>query len=217
MSSDTLTYLRQESIRLQDENKLLQDEVHALRQYVEAVHSLVDAVSSWDPKGDVMPLLDTILYNALTVLDAKDGSLLVLDDDTSELVFVLARGDVEESKLLGLRIPKGQGIAGWVASNAKPAIVNNPSQDPRFLPSVDKMFNFKTESLLAAPIVGSGRVMGVIEVLNKYSGEKFNPADQTLLTLLCYLAGDVLHRLVTGDSKTKKGSAKKDSAEGESV
>lgn len=215
MSAESTQYLRQETARLSAENDDLRKEVQALRQYVQGMQNLVEAVGTWDPQSEVMPLLDRILFNALDVLDAKDGSLLVLDDDTNELVFVLARGDVEETKLLGLRIPEGQGIAGWVAKNVKPAIVNNPSKDPRFLPSVDKMFNFTTESVLAAPIVGGGRVMGVIEVLNKHSGDAFQPADQTLLTLLCHFAGEVLFRLVTeatNGKPDKKGKKKAEAA-----
>lgn len=204
MSSDTMVYLRRETARLQEENERLRAEVRSLRQYAAGVQALTDALGSWDPHGEVMPLLDSILYNALTVLDSKDGSLLVLDDETNELVFVLAQGDVEESQLLGYRIPPGQGIAGWVAKNAKPTIVNNPSKDPRFLPSIDRAFDFRTESILAAPIIGGGRVMGVIEVLNKHSGEEFTPADLNLLTLLCHLAGEALHRLVTETDEARQ-------------
>ena len=209
--SDPTFYLRQETARLQEENRQLREEVQSLRQYAEGVQSLVDLVGAWDPHSEVMPLLDRILYNALSVLDAKDGSLLVLDDETNELVFVLVRGVVDENELHGVRIPPGAGIAGWVAKHAKPAIVDNPRKDPRFLASIDEKFDFRTESLLAAPIIGGGRVMGVIETLNKHTGEPFNQADLTLLTLLCHFAGEVLDRLVTETNGKQEKAARKPS------
>ena len=218
MSSETLVFLQRETVRLKEENERLRSEVQSLQQYVDAIQTLIDAIETWQPQGEVMPLLERILYNALTVLDSKDGSLLVLDDETGELVFVLVHGDVEESVLLGYRIPSGQGIAGWVAKNAKPTIVNNPSKDPRFLPSIDQAFDFKTESMLAAPIIGRGRVMGVIEVLNKHSGEEYTATDQNLLMLLCHLAGEVLHRLLTESNESqqqkKKAKEKPDTSDG---
>lgn len=211
MSSETMAFLQRETVRLKEENERLRNEVQSLQQYVDAIQALIDAVEAWKPHGEVMPLLERILYNALNVLDSNDGSLLVLDDETGELVFVLVHGDVEESALLGYRIPAGKGIAGWVAKNAKPTIVNNPSKDPRFLPSIDQAYDFKTESLLAAPILGGGRVMGVIEVLNKHSGEEYTATDQNLLVLLCHFAGEVLHKLVaeSDDGKQRKEAKEK--------
>jgi GAF domain-containing protein len=67
--------------------------------------------------------------------------------------------------------------------------------------------------VLAVPITGKGRVLGVIEVLNKHSGRIFDPADQTLLTLLCRFAGDVLYTMSQQD---EQGTAAK-SAEPSSV
>lgn len=201
--SNSLMYLRQEIARLTDENQDLQTEVNSLRHYVSAVEELMDKVKSWTPDTEIMPLLDNILFTSLSVLDAKDGSLLVLDEDTKELVFVLAQGDVDDSQILGYRLPPGEGVAGWVAKYNKPTIVNLPAQDKRFLSSVDRAFNFTTNSLLAAPIVAQGQVLGVIEVLNKHSGEKFNDSDMTLITLLCRFAGEVLNRMVQEDKARK--------------
>jgi GAF domain-containing protein len=195
MSTDMLRSVQQENQRLQEENRRLREEVYSLRHYVEAASTLVGAIDSLDPGDEIVPLLDRALYIALTVIDAKDGSLMVLDEETGELVFVLAHGDVEQGKLIGVRLPPGEGIAGWVAKQGKPAIVNDARRDPRFLPIIDEVFDFVTESILAAPIACRGRMLGVIEVLNKHSGQAFSPGDQVLLQLLCRFAGEILDRL----------------------
>ena len=201
MSSGSTHYLRQEVARLQEENHQLKDELLPLRSYVDALQSLMDAIDAMHESIAIIPLLQQIMYNALTVLDAKDGSLLVLDEETDELVFVLASGDVEEDQLVGYRLPPGEGIAGWVVKNAKATIVNNVKSDPRFLPSVDEAFDFQTDSILAAPIMGGGRVLGVIEALNKHSGENFSKTDQTLLALLCHFAGEVILRMIASSDE----------------
>lgn len=199
--SDLTRTLRREVARLQEENSVLREEVLSLRQYLESLYSLMDAIDQLDPTEEIMPLLDRILYNAMTVIDAKDGSLLVMDDETSELVFVLARGEVGPEKLVGHRIPAGKGIAGWVVKNQRPTIVNNARADDRFYAGVDQTFQFQTNSVLAVPIMGRGNVLGVIEVLNKHNGMPFNTADQTLLQLLCRFAGEVLYTMVHEDEE----------------
>jgi GAF domain-containing protein len=195
-------HLKQEAVHLKEENQALKEEVVVLREYLNALHALLDAIEDLDPKAEIMPLLDRILANGMSVTNAQDGSLLVVDDETSELVFVLARGQVAPTSLIGQRIPSGRGIAGWVAQKGQPTIVNNARGDIRFYPGIDDAFKFHTNSVLAVPIVGKGRTLGVIEVLNKHSGRIFDPADQALLTLLCRFAGDVLYTMLQQEEQS---------------
>ena len=167
-----------------------------LRQFIDSMQNLVEAAER--PLGDteILALLADVLENALDAINARDGSLLALDEDTGELVFVLARGEVAGPRLQWRRLPAGQGIAGWVAARGEPTIVNDARADERFYPAVDREFGFETRSVLAAPIRGGGKVLGVIEVLNKRSGNLFSHHDLTLLTLMCRFSGELLHSLI---------------------
>jgi phosphoserine phosphatase RsbU/P len=189
---DVNRYLKEELAKLQHENQNLREEVILLREYVGAVESLMDAVNELDPKAEIIPLLDRILYNAMTVTNSKDGSLLVVDEESNELAFVIAKGDVSTEKLAGQRLPMGKGIAGWVAQNKKPTIVNQAKTDPRFFTGIDDAFKFTTNSVLAVPIVGNNKVLGIIEVLNKQNGHAYEMTDQMLLEMLCRFAGECL-------------------------
>lgn len=189
-------YMKQELTRLREENEELREEVLSLRQYIVSLKALVEAIDQLDPTSEIMPLLDRILYNALTVIDAKDGSLLVIDDDTGELVFVLVYGEAADKGIVGYRLPPNKGIAGWAVKNKKPTVANKAYSDTRFYTGIDDVFQFQTESVLAVPIIAKDRVLGVIEVLNKHDGQPFNETDQTLLMLLCRFAGQVLHEMV---------------------
>ncbi len=197
--SDQLRYMQHEVSRLQDENRALKEEVVSLRQYLNSLQALMTAIDQIAPSDEIMPLLDRILYNALLVINARNGSLLVLDEETRELVFVITHGDVPRQQLVGVRIPPGKGIAGWVVEHRRPTVVNNAASDDRFFPGIDTRFDFQTQSILAAPIIGSGRVLGVIEVLNKQNDAPFNQTDQTLMMLLCRFAGEVLSAIVQRD------------------
>lgn len=190
--SDQSRYLKHEVQRLKEENKNLKEEVGSLRGYLDAVNALMEAVNEIEQSKEIMPVLDRILYNALMVIDAEAGSLLVMDDETQELVFMIAHGDVPRERLLGLRVPAGKGIAGWVATQRKIAVVNSTAGDPRFYDEIDSGSGFRTLNLMAAPIIGNSQVLGVLEVLNKRDGALFTETDKTLMNLLCHFAGEVL-------------------------
>jgi len=179
---------------VQQENATLKEEVGRLRDYVRSLQSLSRAAQQLLSEKDIMTLLDRTLYYAMTVLDARDGALLVADEEKNELVFVLVQGQVRE-KLPGYRIPYNEGIAGWAARHREPVIVNNARSDSRFSSRVDEAFGFQTYSLVCVPLVARGKVLGVIEVLNKASGGDFAEADQDLLSLLAVVAAIALDDL----------------------
>ena len=127
-NTSALRFLQQENARLQEENKTLREDSLAFRHYMEALEDLYWATQRITSEENLFDLLDQILYNALGVLRAEDGSLLLLDEETNELVFVLVHGDIR-NQLRGYRIKSDMGIAGWVVSHHEPLIVNNPRQD----------------------------------------------------------------------------------------
>ncbi|MGQ9626361.1 MAG: GAF domain-containing protein [Anaerolineae bacterium] len=193
-TSQTLRFLQQENRRLQEENTALRKEVQTLQEYMKSLRALYQASLTLSSESDLISLLNKILYAALNVLDASDGSLLLLDEEKGELVFASVLGAVSSS-LPKYRIPKNMGVAGWVASNAEPLIVNSPRFDPRFSPHVDETFNFRTNSLICVPLIADERVIGVVEVLNKFSGEEFNENDLNLLTFLAHIAAIAIRKV----------------------
>src|SRR5689334_24045709 len=113
MTTDTLRFTKDEAARLAHENTELRDELKALRQSVRALSTLYFVSQHITPQVDVMQLLGEILDTALAVLKAADGSLMLTDEETNELVFTVVRGSAAD-RLIGYRLPAGTGIAGWV-------------------------------------------------------------------------------------------------------
>lgn len=186
--TDELQLLREQIARLETE-------LVSLRQFIRSLQNVIDVVDYRLGIEGVMDLLQKILQNALLAVDATNGSLMLIDDDSGELVFVLAVGGISQDKLTGLRLPAGQGIAGWVAQFREPAIVEDARSDERFYDGVDQSVHFETKSVLAAPIIGGGRLFGVVEILNKHPGKSFSVDDLNLVALLCRFAGELLHSL----------------------
>lgn len=193
MAEDQNPDLQAEVTRLTQENALLSRELVSLRHVIRSLQDLADASDRRTGPEHTMELLQQVLHGSLAAIGAEDGSLLILDEDTGELVFVLSAGKIPREQLFGLRVPPGRGIVGWVAERREPTIVEDVSSDERFYSAIDQAFDFHTRMVLAAPIVGGGRVMGVVELLNKEGGQTFSADDLALVTLLCRFAGELLH------------------------
>ena len=171
-----MRFLRQENIRLRDENHLLGDEVNDLHRYIRALQRLQQTVQHFTPEQEILTLLDETLYCAMALLNANDGSLLLINEETDELVFVLVHGVVREMAL-GHGFDRRRGIAGWVARHGKPLIVNDVSKDPRFNKSADEITGFVTRSIICVPLIVQRKTIGAIEVLNKLDGSDFTEQD----------------------------------------
>ena len=130
---------------------------------------------------DIKRLLSDTMQLAANVIDAGASSIMLIDDDSQELVFEVSHGS-RSQMLRRQRIPLDEGIAGWVAQHGHPVIANNARTDPRFSHRVDVRTGFLTQSIAAVPLRIKGRIIGVLEVLNKYSGTGFDHEDVQLMS-----------------------------------
>lgn len=124
----------------------------------------------------------------------RNWSLLLRDSRTGELTFTLVTGDKEATALRGQKIERGKGIAGWIAENGQPAIVENVDVDERFDPTMDRLSEFKTKSIIGVPLLTKERVFGVIELINKLNGEPFTPLDLKLLSTIADFAAIAIEK-----------------------
>jgi sigma-B regulation protein RsbU (phosphoserine phosphatase) len=191
--SVALRSIRSEYARLREENKDLRDELTLLRSSVRALRVLQDLIENLSPEIDMIKWIDDLLASALAAVSAKDGSLILLDEESGEMVFAVVQGEARD-RLTGFRMSPGEGVAGWVVENRKPQIVQDPRNDPRFSPNVDDMLGFRTRSLACVPLIHEDRVLGVIEAINKISDREFTLQDQDLMTLVAHLTSQGISR-----------------------
>lgn len=191
MVMNPVAIVQRENARLKAENERLQHELQNLREFVQILDDLASRAKQITSDDELLPLLERVFVKALGMLNAPDGSLLLLDDETGELVFVVVKGALAQN-LKGYRIPSTEGIAGWVVERAEPTLVRDVRRDARFSNTVDDEFKFRTQSIAAAPLIGDGKVYGLIEALNQPGDVPFSDDDLALLGLLCRFAGEAL-------------------------
>lgn len=117
------------------------------------------------------------------LVNVEAGSLLLLDGDELALTFKVFFNDdpaIDATRLDGFRVHMGRGIAGYCAARGEPIVVRDVRTSRHFDSDFDRQTGFRTRSVLCVPVISRGKVLGVIEVLNKISGD-FNDDDLHLL------------------------------------
>ena len=152
---------------------------------------LLDISKSLGEEIQLDRLLTIMVSEVTAAMQAERSSLLLFDEDSRELVSKVAEG--METK--EIRVPLGVGIAGATAQTRSMINVPDAYRDPRFNPDYDKKSGFHSRSILSAPIANQkGRLMGVVQVLNKTSGDAFTAEDEAFLGAICVHLGLALER-----------------------
>jgi sigma-B regulation protein RsbU (phosphoserine phosphatase) len=157
--------------------KNIEKKLEDLRILVE-VSTLLSSTLELD---ELMPL---VMEKAKNVMDAEACSILFYNRETNKLEFEIAMcGEDSASDILKktVTLDMGQGIAGWVAENLQPLIINDVNKDNRFFQDADKITGFVTRSIIAVPLTGRSGLIGVAEIINP--GRK--DYDPEIFQLLC--------------------------------
>ncbi|TML62344.1 MAG: GAF domain-containing protein [Actinobacteria bacterium] len=139
-------------------------------------------------------LLQSIVDVARAIFKAKASSILLLDEETDELVFEAAADEASEA-LIGKRFPSSTGIAGFVLVSRQPLVIEDVLTDPRFSRETAESTGFVPKGLMAVPLLHEERVLGVLEVLDRPSDTRFTLAEMELLGLFANQAAIALDLL----------------------
>ncbi len=157
-----------------DRNRLLAA-VQRRDQEMETIRQIGSALAS--STFEIGKVLEYTMDMIREVMNVEAGSLLFLEDQQLELAVAFHSGEAAPGRA---RERLGQGVAGHVAARGEAVLVNDPEKSPHALPGGEGGSGFAARSILCVPMVSQGRVIGVIEVLNKVRG-RFDENDRDLL------------------------------------
>src|ERR1700756_1227290 len=131
-------------------------------QELNIFHDVAKALTS---SLDLDSILQTIMEKMAEYFRPDTWSLLMVDQEHSELYFAIAVGDAAEA-LKSVRLKVGEGIAGWVAKHGEQLVVPDVEADPRFAKRIDDSTKWETRSIICVPVRSKLRVLGVIQLVN---------------------------------------------------
>ena len=121
--------------------------------------------------------LETLVAITTSTIGAERGTIFLNNEKTGELYSRVAQGNFMRE----IRIMNTRGVAGWVYTNQKGAIILDAYKDDRFDKSVDMRTGYRTKNILCTPLkTVSGDTIGVAQLLNK-SDAPFDEQDLEIL------------------------------------
>lgn len=151
-----------------------------LERQLQNLSKLVEINGIINSTLDIAKLLSIIMEIIKDIMDTEASTLLLYEEDTRDLVFKVALGEAGTKLEERYRVSFGQGLAGWVAENRKPLIINDVYEDRRFDSRFDHDTGFTTKAMLCAPLLFKGRLLGVIQAINPVNRPKFDENDLAL-------------------------------------
>lgn len=128
-------------------------------------------------------VMDRALGFVSEVLGVDTCSLMLSDELTGELTIRSALG-LDDWIVQQTRIRPGDRIAGWVAQEGQPVLIENIETDARFARKNLKG-QYRSNSLLSLPLLHQGQAVGVLNLNNKKNGEPFSEQDLALAAPIC--------------------------------
>jgi len=154
------------------------------KEYLHKFHVLQRISNFISSINSLHKLLTLIMEESKSILKAEASSLLLYDSKEKVLFFEVATGE-KGGAVKTIKLKLGQGIAGVCAKEKRTINVKDTSKDKHFFASADSKSHFKTKSILAVPLTGKGgKLIGVLEVLNKKGGRPFDRKDEELMEII---------------------------------
>jgi adenylate cyclase len=165
----------------------LADQLLAELRQSRLLNQVAEAVNGPGGLDVILPCLVGLIAAAL---DADRSTLFLHDAEAKQLFSRVA----SDSGVLEIRIPQNDGIAGAVFRTGKAERIDDAYADTRFNRAVDKSTGYKTETILASPVLAAdGRTVGVVQLLNK-AGGPFTEADQDQALSMARQAASALEK-----------------------
>ncbi|MCD4653576.1 GAF domain-containing sensor histidine kinase [bacterium] len=125
-------------------------------------------------------LLDSVVNLVVEFLEVKRVSIMILDD--SNYLRIAAFHGMTYQIARKVRVKVGHGISGYVTEKKTPLLIQDVFTDLRFKHKYNK--NYESNSLMCVPMIARNKVVGVINVNDKISGNTFDKIDIELLTIV---------------------------------
>jgi Nif-specific regulatory protein len=152
-----------------------------------ALSTLYEIVKVMNSTRRLDDLLNLIISESIKLLGATNGSLLLREDSSKNLITVTALGESLQTLKKFKKIKIGQGVIGWVAQYGESLLVPNVNREPRYIKA-----SRYVKSELTVPLIREGKVIGVLD-LNSNQYNKFDQFDLEIATILASQAAVSIH------------------------
>lgn len=132
------------------------------QDYTRLFHDVARALTS---TLEFEVVLTTVMTKMAQFFGPERWSMLLVDREKNDLYYAIAVGE-DSNSLRGLRVPMGEGVAGWVAMTDTALVVPDTSVEPRWQEFSRNNPGLNIQSIACMPVRSPEGVVGVIQLLN---------------------------------------------------
>ncbi len=176
-------------------------ELRAKDRRIRQQQAILEISAQWNQAQEVAPLLEQMAEAATKLMNSERASIFLWDRNNKKLIGRPALG-VENNEL---KIPDTTGIVGQVVQTGEVRRVDLDVKEEQaeIDRKVDKKLGFETKTLLCAPLLSHGRILGAFEMINKIGGN-FDSEDEADLVELAEHAAIALENTQHVEELEKK-------------
>ncbi len=142
---------------------------------------LLEAARIFNSTIEYEDLICQILKLVMTAVNCEVAAVFRVDHDRTDMRIRLMSQTDSEMKIFEREL--GQGVVGWVARYREPAVVNDVLNDDRIDHELGRQAGIEIHSILTVPLIGRGQMIGVVEAINKTTGDFINEDVDVLIGL----------------------------------
>jgi adenylate cyclase len=156
-----------------------QAELAAEEKEHEQLTALYDVSQVVNSTLDLSEVLNIVMDTIISLTEAERGFLMLLDEETGEFDFKVAR-NMDRETLSGSSFEISRTIVNRVAVEGEPILTTNAQADPRFSAQAS-VVSYSLRSILCVPLKVKDKVTGVIYADNRIKAGLFTERDRDLL------------------------------------
>lgn len=186
---------------MKTENRRKLSQLKSLVSSARKLSEISEGELAYESLTENILLLQTTLDLIAEILEVERVSILLLDPSTRELRVAAANG-LNLETMSSIRVELGEGIAGTVAQDGVPILVENIDDDERYEKS-QYAEQYATKSFICAPLRIGNRVVGVINANDKRDREAFTENDLALLVTFSFQISLTLENALIDSERTR--------------
>jgi GAF domain-containing protein len=137
---------------------------------------------------------DLVLKHLRRLVAFNQAAVFVYEVAADDMVARHGMGDISDA-IVGLRMPLGHRLSGWVAANRSMIVNSDPALD---LGEIATTEGLKLRSCMSAPLVSDGQLVGVLTLYSEIP-DGFTEDDRRILEAVVAQTSDAFRRAVGVD------------------
>ncbi len=173
---------------------IIDSSVQSPEVQVARLEMMLEVSRAFNSTLDLQTLLPSVIDIATQLTDTETATILLLEKNNGDYYFEMFRTENHDhANFVTIRFEES--MAGWIVKNGQALVVDNMQEEVRHFNEIDHLTHIDVQTVLGVPLVFKDKIIGVVEVFNKYGGSRFSGNDIHTLNILAAQAAAAIEHI----------------------